>query len=190
MARLFLIRHGEPEAAWGGAVDDPGLSEQGRAQAEVAAEALVKERVMTALSSPMRRCQETAAPYLARTGMALEIDPGFGEVMTPGDVKDRRAWLAENFPWRAGAGVRDWTAVDGALRQWRADVVRRACEVRVDTAVFTHFIASNAIVGAAMDRPQTIVFRPDYASITELEVLNGALYLRGLGAEMRDGEVR
>ncbi len=39
MVRLFLIRHGEPEAAWGGAVDDPGLTEHGRAQAETPAQA-------------------------------------------------------------------------------------------------------------------------------------------------------
>ena len=40
MARLFLIRHGKPEAAWGGDQVDPGLSERGRAQAARAAEAL------------------------------------------------------------------------------------------------------------------------------------------------------
>ena len=63
MARLFLIRHGEPETAWGDAGDDPGLSPAGQAQAAAAAAALAAEGTLAVLSSPMRRCQETAAPY-------------------------------------------------------------------------------------------------------------------------------
>lgn len=41
MTRLFLIRHGEPEAAWGGAVDKTRPRKRGRAQAADAAVALL-----------------------------------------------------------------------------------------------------------------------------------------------------
>lgn len=139
----------------------------------------------------MRRCRETAAPYLKHTGLeAAEIDARFGEVRTPDSVGDRRAWLAQTFPWRAGAGARDWADVDPALREWRDQVLAHARTIRDDTVVFTHFIATNALVGAALAREETIVFRPDYASITELEVNEGAICVRALGAEMHDGEVR
>jgi broad specificity phosphatase PhoE len=191
MARLFLIRHGEPEAAWGGVVDDPGLSDRGKAQAEAAAEALAARGALAVLTSPLRRCRETAAPYLAGPGQQVAtIAPWFGEVVTPLGVADRRAWLMENFPWRAGAGARAWSSVDPALRDWRDEVVRKASAIDADTAVFTHFIVSNVLVGAAMKCAETIAFRPDYASITELDVRGGVLHVRRLGIEMRDGEVR
>jgi broad specificity phosphatase PhoE len=190
MARLFLIRHGEPEAAWGDGPDDPGLSERGRVQAAEAAAVLAEQGALAVLTSPMRRCQETAAPFLElRRQIRAELSPRFGEVETPHGVEDRRAWLMENFPWRAGSAVRAWSKVAPELRSWRDRVVGAARAIDRDTAVFTHFIAMNVIVGAAKESAYTIVFRPDYASITELEVRNGLLSVRHLGKEMREGEV-
>jgi broad specificity phosphatase PhoE len=187
MTRLFLIRHGEPEAAWGVA-DDPGLSAAGRTQAEAAAGALTPD--LASLSSPMRRCQETAAPFEARLGARARIEPRVSEVATPGDIPDRRAWLGETFPWRDGAPGRDWATLDAGLHRWRADALDAVRAITADTAVFTHFIAINAIVGAALGRNETIVCRPNYASITELSVEHGVLRLVALGAAMSEGDVR
>ena len=191
MARLFLIRHGEPEAQWGGVHDDPGLSERGRQQAAEAGQTLAREGPLALRSSPMRRCRETMAPYLQLMGCSeAELDPRFGEVATPPGVGDRRVWLMENFPWRAGSAARDWRAMAPDLRSWRERVLSAAAAIGQDTAVFTHFIATNVIVGAAMERTQTIVFRPDYASISELDVRDGLIRVRRLGQEMAEGEVR
>src|SRR5262245_6221574 len=127
MARLFLVRHGEPQTAWGGDDNDPGLSDAGRAQAVAAAVALTKEGTLGVLCSPMRRCQETAAPYLERRRLfGLDLSPRFGEVETPAGVADRRAWLMETFPWRAGAAVRQWSSVAPELRAWRDRVLGAA----------------------------------------------------------------
>jgi broad specificity phosphatase PhoE len=190
MARLFLIRHGEPEAAWGGEDDDPGLSEAGKAQAAEAAAMLAGEGTLAVLTSPKRRCQETAAPYLEQRRLAkADLSPRFGEVESPPGVADRRAWLMENFPWRAGSEVRAWSKVAPELRAWRDRVISAARAIDRDTVVFTHFIAMNAIVGDAKGSAYTVVFRPDYASITELEVHNGLLSVRELGVEMGRGEV-
>ena len=191
MARLFLIRHGEPETGWGGDQDDPGLSHVGKGQAAAAAAALAVRGALAVLSSPARRCQETAAPYLERRRLPrIDLSPRFGEVEAPAGVSDRRAWLMENFPWRAGAAVRAWSSVAQELRAWRDRVLGAARAVDRDTAVFTHFIATNAIVGAAKGSAYTVVFRPDYASITELEVRNGLIRVVRLGEEMGEGEVR
>jgi len=187
MHRLFLIRHGAPEAAWGEA-DDPGLSALGRTQAEAAARAL--RDGLSIWTSPMLRCRETAAPYEARRGQAALVEPRVSEVATPTDVGDRRQWLAEAFPWRDGAGQRDWATLAPTLHAWRHDVLAAACGISRDTAVFTHFIAINVIVGAAMERGETIVCRPNHASITELRVRDGALEIVALGESMVDGEVR
>ncbi|MGH6951042.1 MAG: histidine phosphatase family protein [Vitreimonas sp.] len=187
---MFLIRHGEPEAAWGGDRGDPGLSSQGHEQAAMAAAALSREGALAVLSSPMRRCQETAAPYLRRVGLAAAATRlDFGEVAAPVGTADRRGWLMDNFPWRAGLPPRSWDAAAPELRAWRNAVLNAALAIREDTAVFTHFIASNVIVGAAMQSPHTIAFRPEYASITELDVRDGMIVLRHLGDEMGQGEV-
>ncbi|MCX7357089.1 MAG: phosphoglycerate mutase family protein [Alphaproteobacteria bacterium] len=190
MTRLFLIRHGEPEAAWGGAVDDPGLSEGGRAQADVAAAALAGFGPLAILSSPMRRCRETAAPYERKTGLAARVEPSVSEVVAPAGVTDRRSWLRANFPWDSGVARRQWSDVDPALRGWRDSVSSWACSMRQDAAVFSHFIAINALASVAMRSDDTIVCAPGYASITEFEVRDGGLYLIRLGDSMVQGEVR
>lgn len=190
MTRLFLIRHGEPEAAWGGAEDDPGLSDRGRAQALAAADSLLGKGGLAVLSSPMRRCRETAAPYAGRRALVPLIEARVSEVATPAGVGDRRAWLQESFPWRDPAARRLWSELDPGLRAWREDVLAFVGGLDQDFAVFTHFIAINVIAGAALAREETIVCRPDYASITELEVNGGDLRLIRAGAEMSVGEVR
>ena len=65
MSRVYLIRHAKPSATWGGDDDDPGLDDTGKAQAEAAAKALLalppQLRPVRVVSSPLRRCRETAA---------------------------------------------------------------------------------------------------------------------------------
>jgi broad specificity phosphatase PhoE len=189
MTRLFLIRHGEPETAWGGGVDDPGLSETGHGQAEAAAADLIKRGELRIISSPMRRCRETAAPFAKTRGLAPEIEPRVSEVATPPGIVDRRAWLLQNFPWQGGP-ARVWSDASADLAAWRDRMLGYVRSLDHDCAVFSHFIAINVIVGAALGRSETIVCKPGYASITELAVEGGALRVVNLGEEMRVGEVR
>lgn len=64
------MRHAQPEWEPGGrAVDDPGLTEFGHAQARCIADALGGEHFDTVLVSPLRRVVETAAPLLERLGV-------------------------------------------------------------------------------------------------------------------------
>lgn len=183
------MRHGEPEAAWGGADDNPGLSDAGRAQAIAAAQVLLEQRAATIISSPMRRCRETAAPYAELLGAKTQIERRVSEVPTPVGVADRRAWLQSNFPWRTDE-ARSWSTLEPALLRWRDDMLAWAHARDADAAVFTHFIAINVLVSAALGRDATIVCRPNYASITELEATPGAIRLVRHGAEMQAGELR
>jgi broad specificity phosphatase PhoE len=189
MIRLFLVRHGEPEAGWGEALDDPGLSKRGWDQARVAAEALAALGPLALVSSPLRRCDETAAPYAAQRGAAPVLEARVGEVAAPAGVIDRRAWLLGEFPWRGGP-MRHWRDLAPELAAWRAAMLGFVGGLPEDTVVFTHFVAINVIVGAALGRDETIVCKPGYASITELSLDRGALKLVALGEEMRMGEVR
>lgn len=188
MRRLFLIRHGEPEAAWGAEGGDPGLSDQGRRQAEAAAGELASHGEMQSITSPMRRCRETAAPYALARGAEPLIERRVGEVAAPAGTADRRAWLLDNFPWQGGA-QRMWRDLAPELRDWRDDMLRFVSSLQCDTAIFTHFVAINAIVGAALGRQETIVCTPAYASITELSIEKRMLSLVRLGNEMRAGDV-
>jgi broad specificity phosphatase PhoE len=190
MSRLFLIRHAEPASSWGGADHDPGLTEQGRAQAEAAARVLSHFGRLETMTSPMRRCQETAAPFGLLSGQTPRVERAVSEVAAPAGVSDRPAWLRSNFPWDDGVERRTWRDVDPALRAWREDAVGAMCAIQRDVAVFSHFIAINAIVGAAMESEETIVFRPGHASITELALEGGKLRVIKLGTEAKSADVR
>lgn len=191
MARLFLIRHGRPDAVWGGAGSDPGLSDLGCTQAEGAAAVLIGVGSLSLISSPMRRCRETAAPYARMTGAEPFIEPRVSEITAPPGIEDRATWLQERFPFRTPEASRSWTTLEPPLHAWRDAMVKFVRAVREDTAVFTHFIAINVMTGVALGKDGTIVCRPDHASITEIEVgPSGALRLVRAAAEMQVDDVR
>jgi broad specificity phosphatase PhoE len=182
MARVYLIRHARPSATWGGDDDDPGLDATGQMQAETAAKTLLAlpeaVRPTRVVSSPLRRCRETAAPYATAIGAALEIDAAVGEIPSPVALapEERGPWLRKSF-----AGT--WSQIEGDLdyEAWRAQVL--AAAARADTAIFSHFVAINAIVTALAGEAQVVAFRPDHCSITVLELTDGALKLVERGPE-------
>lgn len=180
---IRMIRHGKPASTWGGADDDPGLDETGRAQARAAAEALMAlpdtERPRRVISSPLRRCLETAQPFADALGVSVEIDPRVGEIPTPKGLTgdERPAWL------RAAFGAR-WGEIEGDLdyADWASGVAAAVAQYE-GCAVFSHFVALNAAVGTAVGDDRAVVFRPDHASITVFEVKDGRLSLVEQGVE-------
>ena len=183
MSRIYLIRHAKPSATWGGDDDDPGLDEQGHAQARRAAEALLalppEHRPTRVVSSPLRRCQETARPFADAIGRTLEIDPAVGEIPTPAalSAEERGPWL------RAAFGGR-WADIKGDLDYdaWRREALR-AVASREHAAVFSHFVAINGVLTALAGEPQVITLRPDHASISVFELQDGVLTLIERGPE-------
>ncbi len=179
MARIRLVRHGEAAAAWGGSDADPGLSDTGRAQAQAASVKLAAAEPARIVTSPLRRCRETAAPLAASLGLHAILAPEVAEVPTPPDLPDaeRGAWL------RAAFGA-TWSDIPGGdYLAWRDRVAAFVAGLEDGTVVFTHFVAINAAVSAATKDPRTVVFRPGNASITVLESEGGVLTLVELGAE-------
>ncbi len=100
--RITLLRHAEPDWVPGGgaAVNDPGLTEHGRRQAEAAAKALAGEGIDALYVSPHRRARETAAPLEALLGREAVVVPDlreFGihiEGLRPDEVEERFAELS------------------------------------------------------------------------------------------------
>lgn len=175
MALLYLVRHGEPASGWGQTNRDPGLSALGLAQASHAAGQLRARRIPFAITSPLLRCRETAAAFEMEVGVQAVTSTGVREVPTPGDVEDRPAWLA-------GVMAGRWSEAP-ALGAFRAGVVATLCGQNTDTAVFSHYVAINAAVGAATGEDTVMVFKPAHASITILSNEGGVLSLVELGAQ-------
>jgi broad specificity phosphatase PhoE len=187
MARLYLIRHGKPSATWGSDDDDPGLDATGQAQARAAREWLLAlpaaERPTKVVSSPLRRCRETAEPTAQALGVEIEVDPRVGEIPTPAalSLAERGAWLRTSF-----AGT--WAEIEGDLDYdaWRREIAASLI-ARGNTAVFSHYVATNAVVSALLGVPQVLAFRPDHSSITVLETDGETLTLVAKGAEAATG---
>jgi len=183
MHRLKVIRHGRPASTWGDADADPGLDAVGHEQAAAVADAIMAlpeaDRPTRVISSPLRRCRETAAPLAQALGVEILVDTQVGEIPTPEGLSptDRPAWLR-----RAFEGT--WEQIEGDLDYgaW-AQSVATALTGYAGAAVFSHFVALNAAVSVATDEGRVAAFRPDHCSVTTFEVCDGRLILVAKGRE-------
>lgn len=174
--RLHLVRHGQAAAGWG-EDRDPGLDEQGRAQAGDLTEHLAARRPMPILSSPLRRAQQTAAPLAYRWGVEPVVEPRVGEIPSPtSDLAERSAWLRNALSSR-------WADLGPAVVAWRSQLLSALFALPTDTVVFSHFVAINAVVAAASDDEALIVFAPANASCTLVDIEAGRLSVVELGRQ-------
>lgn len=172
---IYLIRHGEPAASWG-AHPNPGLTELGARQALAAAEELAKIGAKRAITSPLARSRETAAQFEKLMETHARIEAGVGEVITPEGIEDRAQWLK-------GVMAGTWDHASSDLQDWRRTVLATVEKLPDDTAVFSHFVAINVIVGLLNGDDRVVVFKPGHASITKLERRGGRLVVAELGSE-------
>jgi len=173
---IYLIRHGEAAAGWGDELD-PGLSDLGKQQAETAAQTLLDLGVTSAIKSPMLRCQETAGAFERLAGITAPIEQAVSEIETPLDLKDRGTWLK-------GVMSGNWDEAGHDFTPWRTRALDAVTALPDNTAVFSHFIAINAIVGLLENDPRVIVFKPTYCSITQLSRAGDGLAVAQRGAEL------
>ena len=115
---LFIVRHGDAipdvdEIIPSGIYDDLPLSRLGREQAQDLAERLGKLHFDAIYSSPLRRCQETAAPLARR----LELTP----ILVPG-IKEIRLGDIHPLP----AHDNDLSILTQALKERQIEIVRIA----------------------------------------------------------------
>jgi broad specificity phosphatase PhoE len=177
MARVTMVRHGRATGGWD--VDpDPGLDDLGHAQAkETATELLRLLPEVAVVSSPLRRCQETAQAFVAVAASAgivlpITIEDAVAEMPSPEGyaIDDRVRWLqqAVRGSWQ-DLGERYTT-----YRQGLADFVRTRTQ---DTIIFSHYIAINGVIGAAMGSDAVVIASLDNGSCTTFDVVDGQLVL-------------
>jgi broad specificity phosphatase PhoE len=107
--QVLVVQHGEKERRPG----DPGLTDGGRAQAEVTAEWLRRRHAVDELwSSPMRRAVETAAPIASQLELEPSIDHRLRERMNwEGDeVQTLADFLGD---WERSTGDRTYAPASG-----------------------------------------------------------------------------
>ena len=193
MTRIYMIRHGKPAATWGDqdADPDPGLDDVGRRQADAVRDTLLAlaetERPRRVLTSPLRRCRETAQPTARALGVNAVVETAVSEIPTPGALSAQ-----ERGPWLRTAFAGEWSAIEGDLdyEAWRGAVaaaLKAAATDGAPVAVFSHYVALNAAVSAVLDDPRVLAFRPDHCSITVFEAEAGGLRLVEQGREATTG---
>ncbi len=181
MSTVHVIRHGRPAATWGGEDEDPGLDGTGLLQALAVAKEILAlpERPKFVVSSPLRRCRETAEPLADALGVEIVIDPRVGEIPTPAALSaaERPEWLRQAFGGR-------WDQIVGDLDYvgWTQEVAA-ALREHAGGAVFSHFVALNAAVSAATGQAEVMAFRPDHCSRTVFKVDGDRLILTEKGRE-------
>lgn len=190
MTLLYLVRHGRAAAGWDTALD-PALDDLGREQSAATASRLVVLLQDTkwsitdvdVVSSPLRRCQETAAAYTTVTSQTVRLEPRIAEIPSPVGMTlaDRTVWLREVMQ---GGWAAVFATHGDVYRHFHSQLVQWASGMRRDTIAFSHFIAINALIGAATGDDRVVIRSLDNASITTLHVDDdGRLTLVGGGAE-------
>jgi broad specificity phosphatase PhoE len=185
VATVTLVRHAEAASTWSDAAD-PGLSRRGLEQATAVAAVLGVGRPLVLVTSPMRRCLETAAALAERWGVEPQVDPRVSEIPSPRGIA-----LRERSAWLKGVMAGRWSSLPRELRAWRQEVVAAVVEAGElgDAVVFTHHVAINAALGFAAGDDRVRVASPDNCSQTVVDVIGGRLVLVELGREA-DTEVR
>ncbi len=177
-ATFVLLRHGEtaltPQKRFSGSGgSDPSLSDVGREQARRAAAAFAARGTIQAIvSSPLRRCRETAHAVAARLGLDVGVEEGLRETdfgawegLTFGEVRERHpeqltAWLAS--PEAAPPGGESFAAVAHRVAAAR-DRLTKAYAGRTVLLV-THVTPIKTLVRLALGAPPESLFRMELAA--------------------------
>jgi broad specificity phosphatase PhoE len=178
MARIYLVRHGEAAVHWT-AAEDAELSTVGLEQATAVAQTLARHGPLSIYSSPLRRARATALPLETLWQRPAIVEAAVTEIPTQG------VELAQRSEWLMALAARGWQNADVVSRAWRRGILDFIASIQSDAVVFTHFVAINAVVGAALEQDAVYLFRPANTSITVVETENGRVRLIEQGAEFR-----
>lgn len=176
MTRILLVRHGE--AAKGPSISDPELTELGRQQAEEFAQALASVPPVTLTSSPKTRARQTAQPLADIWQCPVNIERAVTELPSPEGVP-----LSERGQWIRALLNSDWDTQDERQLRWRKGILNYLLGLEEDTAIFCHFMVINSVISHIRNDRRVQQFRPDYTSVTELQLIGGGLRLIRLGDE-------
>jgi len=196
---VHLLRHGEvhnPEKVLYGRLPGYYLSDLGHNMAERAAQALADHDIVSVISSPMERAQQTAAPMAAQHGLEVAIDPNLieadnvfeGQRVSVGDgvLRQPRTWPHLWNPLRPSWGE-PYTEVVARMR--RAILDARAQARGHEAVLVSHQLPIWVMRLAAEQRP--LWHDPRHrqctlASITSFTFDDDALVMIGYAEPCKD----
>ncbi|WP_326621228.1 bifunctional RNase H/acid phosphatase [Streptomyces decoyicus] len=176
---FVLLRHGEtpltPEKRFSGSGGtDPALSAAGRRQAEATAAGLAARGTIQAIvSSPLRRCQETAGAVAERLGLEVRIEEGLRETdfgawegLTFAEVQERYpddldAWLGSAKVAPTGGGE-SFATVSRRVAVARDKLLARYAGRTV--LLVTHVTPVKTLVRLALGAPPESLFRMELSA--------------------------
>jgi ribonuclease H / adenosylcobalamin/alpha-ribazole phosphatase len=180
MTTLVLVRHGatshtaQKRFSGGLASSNPGLSEEGRAQVREVADWLAPlgEAVEVVVSSPVRRCRESAEIVAERLGLSLVEEPGFAEMefgtwdgLTFEEVREQQPdqlerWLG-NLDVAAGGGE-SFREVEKRVLAGLGRVLEQYAGKTL--IVVSHVTPIKTLVAHAVEAPLTALFRMELST--------------------------
>jgi len=182
--RLLLIRHGEVEENYhrifGGRID-MNLSAHGHEQAATLARYLQRKTVQAVYASPMKRVQQTLAPYAATGAPKATVMTDLREV----DFGDWTGHNWEQIQTKFGLSAYDWlelleqnripNAEPGEAYRNRVEACIRQIVANhhgQSVAVFCHGGIVRMLLSILLNLPLRAFahFGVDYASLTEVEL--------------------
>ncbi|MBZ4318995.1 bifunctional RNase H/acid phosphatase [Streptomyces huiliensis] len=202
---FVLLRHGEtaltPQKRFSGSGgSDPELSPAGRRQAEAVAAALAaRGTIQAVVSSPLRRCRETAGAVAARLGLDVRVEEGLREAdfgawegLTFAEVQERHpadldAWLASTKAAPTGDGE-SFAAVARRVALARDRLLARYAGRTV--LLVSHVTPIKSLVRLALGAPPESLFKMELSAAslsavayyadgnTSLRLLNDTSHLR------------
>lgn len=195
VTEVLLIRHGQvrydPEATVGDLADPP-LTEQGRQQARLLAEALSTTHLAAVFTSPMRRARETAEAMLVHhRSLRLEVIPDLREVEVFRDAPPGKTLREFLGPELLGAlrhrmlTERNWDvyphsepSYDFRKRCINAIEAAIASNAGERIAIVCHGGVINAYAGHIIGTPYDMFFRPANASVSIVAAGGGRRVIR------------
>ena len=168
MTRLYLVRHGRAAAGWD-SDPDPGLDALGREQAAAMAASLAPVGPLAVVSSPLLRCQQTAAALAQQWNVTPRIEPGVAEIPSPEGVS-----MGGRIEWLRVAMAGTWTQLGPRYTGFRDGVMTALTNIATggtDTVVTSHFIAINAALGVMLGDDRLLLRRLDNCSVTIVDCL-------------------
>ncbi|MGW6348730.1 histidine phosphatase family protein, partial [Streptomyces sp. NPDC055080] len=178
-ATFVLLRHGEtaltPEKRFSGSGGtDPELSAAGRDQAARAAEHFAaRGTVQEIVSSPLRRCRETAAAVAARLGLEVRVEDGLRETdfgawegLTFAEVRERHGedlttWLSSPEAAPTGGGESFIEVADRVAAARDGLIARHAGRT---VLVVTHVTPIKTLIRLALEAPPQSMFRMELSA--------------------------
>lgn len=180
MTRLYLVRHGRAAAGWD-TDPDPGLDATGRVQASEMAALLKPLGPLAVVTSPLLRCQQTAAALAAEWNVVPRVEPLVAEIPSPEGIP-----MTERVEWLREAMAGTWDQLGGRYTAFRDGVTEALTQIAAtgnDTVITSHFIAINAAIGATLGDDRLLIRSLDNCSVTIVNFDDGLFQLVESGKE-------